>query len=171
MAAAALLMTTLTFKAINDTLGHPMANVCSAGLRGSASSITEQRDDRAASAARVRGRGARRERIREIEKLAGRSSRSSRPYELDQHTLYIGASIGVATGPRDRAHGGKCSSARRPCTVPSKDAGAALLHCYERSCTFRPRNAACSKALRKALQEWRDCTSIISRWSRRTPAS
>jgi diguanylate cyclase (GGDEF)-like protein len=91
------------FKAINDTLGHPIGDRLltrvAERLRGM---MTEKElcgrlgGDEFGVVVRDASDPARLNRIaREIIETL------SKPYEVDQHTLYIGASVGTAVGPRD----------------------------------------------------------------------
>ncbi len=91
------------FKAVNDTLGHPVGD----RLLGRVSERLSQLMGTNELCGRLGGdefavvvRDA--TDTAAVEKLAKAIIDSlSRPYEVDQHTLYIGASVGLATGPRD----------------------------------------------------------------------
>ncbi|MFC3581807.1 putative bifunctional diguanylate cyclase/phosphodiesterase [Sphingomonas hylomeconis] len=121
------------FKAVNDTLGHPIGD----RLLGRVSErlgqlVTENETigrlggDEFAVVVRDAGQPER------IEKLARQIIETlSRPYELDQHTLYIGASIGVAVGPRDGRTAEMLIRSADLALYRSKDAGGGTFHCYE----------------------------------------
>jgi diguanylate cyclase (GGDEF)-like protein/PAS domain S-box-containing protein len=91
------------FKAVNDSLGHQVGDKLlaevSARLRGV---LTENEfcgrlggDEFAIVIRDASERGC-------IESVAKRViSRLSQPYEVEHHTLYVGASVGAAVGPRD----------------------------------------------------------------------
>ena len=55
----------------------------------------------------------------------------SRPYEVDQHTLYIGASVGLAIGPRDGRTAEMLIRSADLALYRSKDAGGGVFHAYE----------------------------------------
>lgn len=55
----------------------------------------------------------------------------SRPYEVDQQTFYIGASIGVAIGPRDGEDAETLIRSADLALYRSKDAGGGVVHAYE----------------------------------------
>jgi predicted signal transduction protein with EAL and GGDEF domain len=77
----------------------------------------------------------------------------SKPYELDQHTLYIGASIGVATGPRDGRTAEMLIRSADLALYRSKDAGGGTFHCYEPQLHVQAEERrVLEMALRKALQ-------------------
>ncbi|KQS01986.1 diguanylate cyclase [Sphingomonas sp. Leaf357] len=121
------------FKAINDTLGHPIGD----RLLGRVSErlgqlITENEmigrlgGDEFAVVVRDASDPARVEQLARviIETL-------SRPYELDAHTLFIGASIGIATGPRDGRTAEMLIRSADLALYRSKDAGGGTYHSYE----------------------------------------
>ncbi len=121
------------FKAVNDTLGHPIGDrllaqvaarvkgLCSenlvAGRLGGDEFAVVLREVEGVDAAEQVGR-----RLVEI---------ISRPYEIDQHTLYVGASVGYAFGPRD---GSTVEAIIRNADLAlyrSKDRGGGTVHGYE----------------------------------------
>nr|WP_233150627.1 EAL domain-containing protein [Sphingomonas sp. BT553] len=55
----------------------------------------------------------------------------SRPYEVDQQTFYIGASIGIAIGPRDGEDAETLIRSADLALYRSKDAGGGVVHAYE----------------------------------------
>jgi diguanylate cyclase (GGDEF)-like protein/PAS domain S-box-containing protein len=143
------------FKAINDTLGHPIGD----RLLGRVSErlnqlITDNETigrlggDEFAVVMRDASDSAR------VEKLAQAIIATlSKPYELDQHTLYIGASIGVATGPRDGRTAEMLIRSADLALYRSKDAGGGTFHCYEPQLHVQAEERrVLEMALRKALQ-------------------
>ncbi|MEG3088194.1 EAL domain-containing protein [Sphingomonas sp. PB4P5] len=121
------------FKAINDTLGHPIGD----RLLGRVSErlgqlVTDNEmigrlggDEFAVvvSDAGPRGR---------LDQLARAIIDTlSRPYEIDAHTLFIGASIGIAVGPRDGRTAEMLIRSADLALYRSKDAGGGTFHCYE----------------------------------------
>jgi len=130
----ALLMIDLDrFKAVNDTLGHPVgdtllihvsarldqmmtANEICGRLGGDEFAIVV-RDARDTVAVQEVAQ-------RVIETL-------SRPYEVDQHTLYIGASVGLAIGPRDGRTVETLVRSADLALYRSKDAGGNVCRLYE----------------------------------------
>jgi len=121
------------FKAVNDTLGHPVGD----RLLGRVSERLKQLmtddemigrlgGDEFAVVVRDATDTARIERLAQtiIETL-------SRPYEVDQHTLYIGCSVGVAIGPRDGRTAEMLIRSADLALYRSKDAGGGVFHAYE----------------------------------------
>ena len=91
------------FKAVNDTLGHPVGDRLLTRVAERMKSMMEGRnicgrlggDEFAVVVFDASDHN-------KLERLArGIIEALSKPYEVDQHTLYIGASIGTAVGPRD----------------------------------------------------------------------
>ncbi len=91
------------FKAVNDTLGHPVGDRLLGRVSKRLHSIMSENElcgrlggDEFAIVVRDGSDSA------YVTRLADRIIEAlSRPYEVDQHTLFIGASIGTAVGPRD----------------------------------------------------------------------
>jgi diguanylate cyclase (GGDEF)-like protein/PAS domain S-box-containing protein len=121
------------FKAVNDTLGHPIGD----RLLGRVSERLKQLmtdnemigrlgGDEFAVVVRDATDTARIERLAQtiIDSL-------SRPYEVDQHTLYIGASVGLAVGPRDGRTAETLIRSADLALYRSKDAGGGMFHSYE----------------------------------------
>ena len=121
------------FKAVNDTLGHPVGD----RLLGRVSERLKQLMTENELIGRLGGDEfavvvcdatdtARVERLAQtiIEKL-------SHPYEVDAHTLYIGASVGLATGPRDGRTAETLIRSADLALYRSKDAGGGVFHAYE----------------------------------------
>jgi predicted signal transduction protein with EAL and GGDEF domain len=67
-----------------------------------------------------------------VERLASKIIDTlSRAYEVDQHTLYIGASIGLAIGPRDGRTAEMLIRSADLALYRAKDAGRGVFHAYE----------------------------------------
>ena len=121
------------FKAVNDTLGHPIGDKLlgrvSERLRGL---VTENEmigrlgGDEFAVVVRDASEIARIERLGQsiIQSL-------SEPYDVDQHTLYIGASVGMAIGPRDGRSAEMLIRSADLALYRSKDGGGGMFHVYE----------------------------------------
>lgn len=121
------------FKAVNDTLGHPVGDRLlmrvSERLRQLMSAkemIGRLGGDEFAVVVRdATDSGA-------VERLAHTIiDVLSQPYEVDQHTLYIGASVGVAVGPRDGRTAEMLIRSADLALYRSKDAGGGVYHAYE----------------------------------------
>ncbi|WP_419809979.1 putative bifunctional diguanylate cyclase/phosphodiesterase [Sphingomonas sp.] len=121
------------FKAVNDTLGHPVGD----RLLGRVSERLQHLMSPNELCGRLGGdefavviRDA--SDTAAVEKLASAIIESlSRPYELDQHTLYIGASVGVATGPRDGRTAEMLIRSADLALYRAKDAGRGVFQTYE----------------------------------------
>jgi diguanylate cyclase (GGDEF)-like protein/PAS domain S-box-containing protein len=121
------------FKAVNDTLGHPIGD----RLLGRVS----ERLKTLMSANEMIGRLGGDEFavvIRDandstaVERLARKIiTVLSEPYDVDQHTLYIGASVGLAVGPRDGRTPEMLIRSADLALYRSKDAGGGSFHAYE----------------------------------------
>ena len=91
------------FKAVNDSLGHMTGDKLLAQVSARLKSLMGENQlcgrlggDEFAIVIRDLHR------IDEVDELARRViDRLSEPYQVDQHTLYVGASVGSAMGPRD----------------------------------------------------------------------
>ena len=78
----------------------------------------------------------------------------SRPYEVDQHTLYIGASIGAATGPRDGRTVETLIRSADLALYRSKDNGGGCYNAYEPQLhSHAEERRVLEIALRKALDK------------------
>ena len=88
-----------------------------------------------------------------VEKLARKIIDAlSKPYDLDHHTLYTGASVGVATGPRDGHTAEMLIRSADLALYRSKDAGGGVYHCYEPQLhVAAEERRILEQALRKAL--------------------
>ncbi len=121
------------FKAVNDTLGHPigdrllsrvaerlaqlMGDNETCGRLGGDEFAVVMRDATNSSA---------------VEALAQRIIETlSRPYEVDANTLYIGASVGLAIGPRDGRTAEMLIRSADLALYRAKDAGRGVYHAYE----------------------------------------
>ena len=121
------------FKAVNDTLGHPigdrllervserlndlMADGSLCGRLGGDEFAVIVRDASDAGA---------------IEDLARRIIETlSQPYDIDAHTLYIGASVGIAIGPRDGRTAEMLVRSADLALYRAKDAGRGVYRTYE----------------------------------------
>ncbi|MEQ1725992.1 MAG: EAL domain-containing protein [Sphingopyxis sp.] len=123
------------FKAVNDTLGHPIGdrllaqvaarlsqlcgdNVIGGRLGGDEFGVVMREVDS----------------IETIERLGHRIVEViSRPYEIDHHTLYVGASLGYAIGPRDGASVEALTRNADLALYRSKDKGGGVINSYEPS--------------------------------------
>jgi len=121
------------FKAVNDTLGHPIGD----RLLGRVSERLDQLMGEAYLCGRLGG-----DEFAvvvhdatdtvAIERLAQRIIESlSLPYEIDAHTLYIGASIGLAIGPRDGRTAEMLIRSADLALYRAKDAGRGVFRTYE----------------------------------------
>mgnify|MGYP004521473795 CR=1 FL=1 len=121
------------FKAINDTLGHPIGDRLLgrvserlAQLVGASGTVGRLGGDEFAVVVRDGNDPA------ALERLA-RSiiDTVSRPYDIDQHTLFIGASVGIAVSPRDGRTAEMLVRSADLALYRSKDAGRGVFHFYE----------------------------------------
>ncbi len=93
------------FKAVNDTLGHLVGDQLLAKVSDRLKSLMSENElcgrlggDEFAIVVRDAGDGTR---IRVVAEAV--ITALSQPYEIDHHTLFVGASVGSAIGPRDGA--------------------------------------------------------------------
>ena len=143
------------FKAVNDTLGHPIGDRLLGRVSERLGQLMTDNEiigrlggDEFAVVVRDASDSANLERLAQtiIEAL-------SRPYDLDQHTLYIGASVGVATGPRDGRTSEMLIRSADLALYRSKDAGGGTFHTYEPQLHVdAEERRVLEMALRKALQ-------------------
>ncbi len=121
------------FKAINDTLGHPIGDRLLVAVADRLRAIMTENElcgrlggDEFAVVVKDASDPQRMSNIAQkiINKL-------SEPYEVDQHTLYIGASVGTAIGPRDGRSVETLIRSADLALYRSKDAGGGAFHCYE----------------------------------------
>lgn len=143
------------FKAVNDTLGHPVGDRLLTRVAERLRSIMTDNEvcgrlggDEFAVVVRD---------ANDPQRLAKFSQNIidtlSRPYEVDQHTLYIGASIGTATGPRDGRTVETLIRSADLALYRSKDVGGGAVHCYEPQLHVHAEERRVIEiALRKALE-------------------
>ena len=121
------------FKAVNDSLGHPVGDRLLERVAERLGQLVTDTEtigrlggDEFAVVVRDATDPAR------VEQLAKRIIETlSRPYDVDHHTLYIGASIGVAVGPRDGRTAEMLIRSADLALYRSKDAGGGVFHAYE----------------------------------------
>ncbi len=143
------------FKAVNDTLGHPVGDRLLGRVSERLGQLVTENEvigrlggDEFAVVVRDASDSARCERLAQaiIDTL-------SRPYELDQNTLYIGASVGVAYGPRDGRTAEMLVRSADLALYRSKDAGGGSFHVYEPQLHVdAEERRVLEMALRKAVQ-------------------
>ena len=121
------------FKGVNDTLGHAVGDL----LLDRASERLQSVIGPTELCGRLGGDefgivfqdGADQARI---EKLTDRIIRDlSEPYDIDQHTLYVGASAGIAIGPRDGQNAETLIRSADLALYRAKDLGGGIAHAYE----------------------------------------
>lgn len=144
------------FKAVNDTLGHPIGDrLLSRVSERLASLVTDNEiigrlgGDEFAVVVRDASDTMRLETLAQaiVDTL-------SRPYEIDQHTLYIGASVGLATGPRDGRTAEMLIRSADLALYRSKDAGGGKFTSYEPQLhVAAEERRLLEQALRKALSK------------------
>jgi diguanylate cyclase (GGDEF)-like protein/PAS domain S-box-containing protein len=142
------------FKAVNDTLGHPIGDRLLQRVAERLAQLMSANEmcgrlggDEFAVVVKDATDTVRVDLLAEaiIETL-------SRPYEVDQHTLYIGASVGVAIGPRDGRTADALVRSADLALYRSKDAGGGVFHAYEPQLhTLAEERRVLEMALRKAL--------------------
>ena len=143
------------FKAVNDTLGHPIGDRLLSRVSERLGQLMSENEvigrlggDEFAVVVRDATDTSRVERLTHaiIEAL-------SRPYELDQHTLYTGASVGVATGPRDGRTAEMLIRSADLALYRAKDAGGGVVRIYEPQLHVEAEERRILEmALRKAVQ-------------------
>ncbi len=143
------------FKAVNDTLGHPIGDRLLTRVAERLSSIMSDNEvcgrlggDEFAVVVKDANDMPR------VAKLADKIIATlSQPYEVDHHTLYIGASIGSAIGPRDGRSVETLIRSADLALYRSKDEGGSIHHAYEPQLhTHAEERRVIEIALRKALE-------------------
>ncbi len=143
------------FKAVNDTLGHPVGDRLLgkvserlAALVGDRELVGRLGGDEFAVVVRDADDPG------HVERLAATIIDTlSQPYEVDQHTLYIGASVGVATSPRDGRSAETLIRSADLALYRSKDQGGGTFHAYEPQLHAEAEERrVLEMALRKALE-------------------
>lgn len=123
------------FKAVNDTLGHPIGDRLLAQVAGRLNQLGNENvssgrlggDEFAVVMREIAG-------TEDVERLGARLvDHLSRPYEVDQHTIYVGASIGYAIGPRDGATVEALTRNADLALYRSKEQGGGTVSSYEPS--------------------------------------
>ncbi len=121
------------FKAVNDTLGHPIGDRLLAQVAGRIRELCGKEaiagrlggDEFAVVVREVTS-------IEALEALALKIIDAvSRPFEIDSHALYVGASIGYAIGPRDGASVETLTRNADLALYRSKEQGGGSFHSYE----------------------------------------
>ena len=144
------------FKAVNDSLGHPVGDRLLGRVSERLGHLVSDNEmvgrlggDEFAVVVRDASDAAR------VEKLAQTIIDTlSRPYEVDAHTLYIGASVGVAIGPRDGRTAEMLIRSADLALYRSKDAGGGVFHAYEPQLHVKAEERRVLEiALRQALEK------------------
>ena len=144
------------FKAVNDTLGHPIGDRLLqrvaerlGQLMGEAEMCGRLGGDEFAVVVRDGSDPAM------LEKLAHRIIETlSRPYEVDAHTLHVGASVGLAVGPRDGRTAEMLIRSADLALYRAKDAGRGVYHAYEPELHVQAEERrVLEMALRQALEK------------------
>jgi diguanylate cyclase (GGDEF)-like protein len=143
------------FKAVNDTLGHPVGDRLLTRVAERLNSIMSDNE----LCGRLGG-----DEFAVVIKDATDHNRVStlarklidtlsQPYEVDQHTLYIGASVGTAIGPRDGRAVETLIRSADLALYRSKDDGGGVFTAYEPQLhTHAEERRVVEIALRKALE-------------------
>jgi diguanylate cyclase (GGDEF)-like protein len=144
------------FKAVNDSLGHPVGDRLLGRVSERLGNLVSDNEvvgrlggDEFAVVVRDASDTVRVEKLAQaiIEML-------SRPYEVDAHTLYIGASVGVAIGPRDGRTAEMLIRSADLALYRSKDAGGGVFHTYEPQLHVKAEERrVLEMALRQALEK------------------
>nr|WP_245858590.1 GGDEF and EAL domain-containing protein [Sphingomonas guangdongensis] len=144
------------FKAVNDTLGHPVGDRLLGRVSERLKTLMSDNEmigrlggDEFAVVVRDATDSA------ALERLAHRIIGTlSAPYDVDQHTLFIGASVGLAVGPRDGRTPEMLIRSADLALYRSKDAGGGVFHAYEPQLHLRAEERrVLEMALRGALEK------------------
>ncbi|MCU6453804.1 EAL domain-containing protein [Sphingomonas sp. A2-49] len=144
------------FKAVNDTLGHPIGDRLLGRVSERLAQLMSDNDmcgrlggDEFAVVVRDATN------LTGVEELARRIIETlSRPYEVDAHTLYIGASVGLAIGPRDGRTAEMLIRSADLALYRAKDAGRGVFHSYEPELhVLAEERRVLEMALRQALEK------------------
>ncbi len=144
------------FKAVNDTLGHPIGDRLLTRVAERLQTLMTGKDmcgrlggDEFAVVVYDANDSAR------LTRIAGQIIDTlSRPYEVDQHTLYIGASVGTAIGPRDGRSVEMLIRSADLALYRSKDQGGGAHNAYEPQLhAHAEERRVLEIALRKALEK------------------
>ncbi|MFM9828986.1 MAG: putative bifunctional diguanylate cyclase/phosphodiesterase [Sphingomonas sp.] len=144
------------FKAINDTLGHQVGDRLLGRVSERLGQLMPDREmvgrlggDEFAVVIRTASDAS------AVEKLAATIIETlSRPYDVDDHTLYIGASVGVAYGPRDGKTTETLIRSADLALYRAKDAGGGTVRVYEPQLhKDAEERRVLEMALRQALQK------------------
>lgn len=142
------------FKSVNDSLGHPVGDRLLGRVAQRLGQLMSPNElvgrlggDEFAIVARDASDTQR------VDLLARRAIEAiSAPYEIDQNTLHIGASIGIAYGPRDGRTAETLIRSSDLALYRSKDAGGGVFHAYEPQLHAQAEERrVLEMALRKAL--------------------
>jgi diguanylate cyclase (GGDEF)-like protein len=143
------------FKAVNDTLGHPVGDRLLTRVAERLRSIMTGKD----TCGRLGGDEfgvvvADASDMNKLNRLARQIIDTlSQPYEIDQHTLYIGASVGTAVGPRDGRTVEMLIRSADLALYRSKDQGGGSANAYEPQLHVHAEERRVLEiALRKALE-------------------
>lgn len=144
------------FKAVNDTLGHPMGDRLLGRVAERLGKLITDNELIGRLGGDEFGVVVRNARdMAHVEDLARNIIATlSEPYDLDQHTLYVGASVGVAYGPRDGRSAEDLIRSADLALYRSKDGGGGRFHVYEQQLHLDAEERRVLEiALRKAVEE------------------
>ena len=142
------------FKAVNDTLGHPVGDILLERVAERLKNLMTHNEivgrlggDEFAIVVRDASDS------RRVEQLAADViALLSESYDIDHHTLHVGASIGIAFGPRDGKTAETLIRSADLALYRSKDTGGGTYHVYERQLHVQAEERrTLEMALRRAL--------------------